>query len=84
MNINKLLENRTYFEPGKVYYQNIGGQRYYFKPESKSSSGKWKGKLVDPHKPNKALNKVASDASTNFNQWNPAPEGEVPPILNNF
>lgn len=83
MNINSLLEktSKTFFKPGNVYYQVINGEKYYFKPIKQSKNGKWKGKLLDPHKPNKIVNKSASDSSTNFHDWNEASNEEVPEIL---
>lgn len=83
MNIHSLLEqtNKTFFKPGKVYYQVIDGEKYYFKPLKQSKNGKWQGKLVDPKQPTKVLNKSASDSSTNFHSWHEASSEEVPEIL---
>lgn len=79
--LEQYAANKTYFEPGKVYYQIIDGQPYFFKPIKQSKNGKWQGKLVDPNNPQRALSKSATDSSGNFHQWTPAPEEEVPDIL---
>lgn len=83
MRIHSLLEqsNKTFFKPGGVYYQVIDGEKYYFRAIKKSKSGRWQGKLVEPRRPTKALNKSVPDSSTNFNYWHEASNEEVPEIL---